>query len=145
MARLDDEELRAIDCLDRLRHLLDRYGRKVGTPYFVARGKDEGGHHLRVTLLPTSSSLAAQPPVAANQPRDDLSGLIAEFRTLSDVVGAQHRQILDLINVLANMEGGELRPGNAKGNLTAAIEELRATARRSHLHIVRNEASEAGE
>lgn len=145
MARLDDEELRAIDCLDRLRHLLDRYGRKVGTPYFVARGKDEGGHHLRVTILPMASSLAAKPPVPANQPRDDLSGLIAEFRTLSDVVGAEHGQILDLINVLANMEGGEPRSGSAKVNLPPATEELPATARRSHLHIVRKEASDAGD
>ena len=145
MARIDDEEIRAIECLDKLRVLLDRFGRRVGTPCFVARGKDEGGHHLRVTLLPVSAATSPAIPSVPNREPPDLSGLIAEFQMLSNVVGAQHRQILELLDVLASMEDGEPRPSDDKSAFTAALEEIRAKTKRPRLRIVSSEISETGD
>lgn len=147
MARIDEDEIRAIACLDRLKLLLDRYGRRAGTPYFIARGKDEGGHHLRVTLLPVPSaqSPSTEAMAAVGRKRDDLADLIAEFQMLSDVVGAQHQQILDLIDVLATMDDKEGRADDTKGPLAATLETFRATAKRQHLRVVRNESSEVSD
>ncbi|WP_293866884.1 hypothetical protein [uncultured Alsobacter sp.] len=147
MARIDDDEIRAMACLDRLKLLLDRYGRRVGTPYFVARGKDEGGHHLRVTLLPVASHRGAvpPPPAPAKRGRDDLTDLISEFQTLSEVVGAQHQQILDLIDVLAGMDAKDTKPAASNDDLSAVLEEYRASARRQHLRVVRTEQEEASD
>ena len=147
MARIDEDELRAIACLDRLKLLLDRYGRRVGAPYFVARGKDEGGHHLRLTLLPVPATQAPAPAPApvVGRSRDDLAELIAEFQTLSDVVGAQHQQILDLIDVLATMDDNDARSNGPEGHLKATLDTFRATAKGRHLRVVRNGSKEASE
>lgn len=147
MARIDEDEMRAIACLDRLKLLLDRYGRRVGTPYFVARGKDEGGHHLRVTLLPVSATRVPPPAPAPaiGRSRDDLSDLITEFQMLSDVVGAQHQQILDLIDVLATMDDKEARSVGPEGHLKATLETFRASAKGKHLRVVRNDSKEASD
>jgi hypothetical protein len=106
MARLDEDEVRAVECLDRLKRFLERYGRRTGAAFFVARGKDDGGHHLRVNLIPATPRRAAGADVTGLPSRsgDDLADLIVEFQMLSNMVGAQHREILDLIDVLSDVD-----------------------------------------
>jgi hypothetical protein len=148
MARLDEDEVRAIECLDRLKILLDRYGRRTGQPYFIARAKDEGGHHLRVNLVPRTALRSLSDVAEGPRPPaggDSLSELICEFQVLSDIVGTQHKQILDLVDMLATMDRDDARLATMRSDIVSTLHRLRAAAPPPYLRLIDTDTSGKGD